>query len=300
MFTFGKLPFKNPEVHQLYEYGFEIPPEVIREILALPRATLISDLEWILLAAYKMQIYLLGIPYDPKTHTYPVHAMLLLGALEADESLPDLLEIYNQNQEFNDFWLRSLLDEEYWLPLYWCGKDQVKWLAAFLIGDAPTGNGHKVVVDALLQIALHHDDKREEVKMIVHYTLNRIVQRNDRSVLGLQLTNALLYCVGQLRIEEAIPWVHLCYNEDLADFDDSEWEALSYCIVGSKEPDEPREIPNNIYALYKYLPQRALELENLQPKIEEIMPNSAPSNIDPAKEDAVTHELLKNVHLNVN
>jgi hypothetical protein len=273
MFEIEIPSFHHPEIAQLYQYGFEIPHTVIKEILALPRTTLIADLDLVIDHLIDRRIYYVGVPYNPQQHTFPVHAMLLLGALEASESISTLFHIYTQKQEFNDFWLKSWFAEAYWLPMFWCGKDQLTFLASIIGTATPHSSiGHKVVLEALLQIGLHYEDKKLEVQMTVHILLNNAVKSNDKSAFGIDLMNSLLYCVGQLRIEVAIPWVLKCYDEDLADFDEAQWEELSFLIVGSKTPHAPKEIPKDIYAFYDFLLTKQLESDNLLPKTAETLP----------------------------
>lgn len=94
-----ELPALNcDEVKALFEYGFEIPQEILTSILKLPRKKLIEDLETLIkesiVRAEKNRLSFEG-------RNYPlIHALFLLGELEAEESLPVVLELFRQDERF--------------------------------------------------------------------------------------------------------------------------------------------------------------------------------------------------------
>ena len=82
------LEFHHPLVDDLYEYDLDLPDETIREILSLPRETLVADL----IAVLRDGIVHVHTPYflksedDYESSFFPFHAVYLLGELAAPPS----------------------------------------------------------------------------------------------------------------------------------------------------------------------------------------------------------------------
>lgn len=62
-----------------------------------------------------------------------VHALFLLAELEAENSLPKILEFLSQDEEFVYFWLGDILTEDIQYVIYKLGKNKMKLLEKFLL-----------------------------------------------------------------------------------------------------------------------------------------------------------------------
>lgn len=120
----------------LYEYDFNLPKEVIGKILELPRVALVKELEVIIedsIANFK--VYEKENQQREKGSTdplAPVHAIFLLGELEAIESLPVVDKFLMQSEEFLEFWLGDLITEDLWEPIYKIAKSDITQLFSLI------------------------------------------------------------------------------------------------------------------------------------------------------------------------
>jgi len=110
--------FAHVEINQLYQNGLQIPVYKLKEILALPRETVIADLEKVLLDAVDRYQFFKVSGREEETHNFPLHAICLLGQLHAENSLPSILQLFENNGELLEFWFGDHLTETLWLPVY--------------------------------------------------------------------------------------------------------------------------------------------------------------------------------------
>ncbi len=125
----------HPEIGALYEHDFSIPKATLEGILALPRPSLIKDLEEVLDEATRnFKDYDGFYEEAPEESLFlaPAHAIFLLGELEAIEALPALNQFLRQEYESLDFWLGDLLTEEVWVAFYKLAKSDITKLFLFI------------------------------------------------------------------------------------------------------------------------------------------------------------------------
>jgi tetratricopeptide (TPR) repeat protein len=164
--TSNKPPvFIHPEVQQLFEYNIEeMPEKVIKELLELPRKTLIQDLENVLADTIRRRdMYLSLDDWDDDTMNFPIHALYFLTELRAYESLPTVLNILRQDQEFLEYWFSDGLND-YCLPtIYLLGNNQLDLLKAFVLEPNNYYWCRGLATQAATQIALRQPERRAEV-----------------------------------------------------------------------------------------------------------------------------------------
>lgn len=102
---------QTPGLEVLYFAGQYMSPEVAQDILTEPRATLIADLCRILDDAVDRSIYWMKEEHPDFATFAPIHAMILLAELEAEEALPAILRFLSQPDEHVDFWLGDIVTE---------------------------------------------------------------------------------------------------------------------------------------------------------------------------------------------
>lgn len=131
----GEPNLQHNELKALYENDFSIPRDLLKQILQLPKVSLIEDLEEILEDAirnYEFYEHAFDEEGDENKFLAPAHAIFLLGELKSIESLPILEYFFSQEEEFVDFWMGDLLTEELWLPFYKLAKKDILSLFPFI------------------------------------------------------------------------------------------------------------------------------------------------------------------------
>jgi hypothetical protein len=128
---------QHPELQALYQFDMAIEHDLLRGILALPRQSLIQDLEEVLKDSLYRYEHFANLEEQqeadirPSTN-FPLHALFLMKELRASESLPVVLECLAAPWEALEFWYGDFLTEGMWMILYELGQDDLPALFAFL------------------------------------------------------------------------------------------------------------------------------------------------------------------------
>ena len=275
MQTSTTLPhFHHPEIENLYRYGFDLPPDVIEAILQLPRATVVADLEAVLRDAIDHYDNFQDLEWNENTQWFPFHAMLLLGGLKAEESLPLLLEVHQQDGEWIEFWFSDWFLDEMWEPLMWCGMNRLNELVEFVKDNNIAGKyASSNAITAMLQAALHFPEKRAEVVEKLKELFDFYLSKEYTDTLRLEVecnVTILANAVDDLKEDSLLPLVEQCYDQDLVDlgmFGDWDEYSASYKEDGISEYN----IFPNVADWYAHEIKAQKEREAWELKWEELM-----------------------------
>ncbi|MGC1390885.1 MAG: DUF1186 domain-containing protein [Bacteroidales bacterium] len=159
--------FIHKEINWLYENGLRIGEEKLKQILSLPHKSLVSDLRNILHDSICRYEYFKKIcdedKFDEEKLSFALHAFYLLGELHAQESLPSILEVFSQEEDFLEFWYGDHLTGNLWEPLFYISDQQLEALNDFVLSPNIGTYARGEVSCCVTQIGLHQPDKREEV-----------------------------------------------------------------------------------------------------------------------------------------
>jgi len=205
-----ELIHKELEVFYAEDF-YQFPEKTIAEIIALPRESLIKDLELILEDGIRRFEYFkekYDMDFDESEQSFMIHAAYFLGALEAKESLPVLLNVLRQGEKFLDYWFRDILTESFAKPLFVLGKDQPEMLKSYILEPNQYYWTRVFAVEAMIQTALHYPEKREEVvgycKEIYDYMLQN---PDDRGVTDSEFITWSLIHISHLRDMNFVEYV---------------------------------------------------------------------------------------------
>ena len=153
--------FEHPEIDLLYQKDAYIERATLEKIMALPRESLIRDLEKILIDSITRFRYFekntdLAIP------DAPIHALNLLSALEAFEALETILKILRQDKKYYDLWYGVLLTEEFWRFIYMTGQHRLDRLKDLILEPNRYTYVRTAVSEAVKHIAFHQPNRKEE------------------------------------------------------------------------------------------------------------------------------------------
>lgn len=155
------LNFKYFIIQELYRHDLSIDRQILKGIIKLGQKV-VPDLEMVLADIIKHDKEY-SQQEDFNWYT-PTHALHLLGQLHAEKSLPKILEIFKQDEDFLEFWFSDSLNEEMWEVIYKCGQNSLNLIESFLKEQSVCISSRTAVSEGLKQIALHHPGKR---KMII-------------------------------------------------------------------------------------------------------------------------------------
>lgn len=208
----------HPELEALYEYSEEdLPEDVIREILELPRESLRAGLRIILEDCYRRFDYFTEKyedGWDPDEQNFQIHALYFLRQVGGPEDLDALLNLYRQGKEVLNYWFGDYFSELSWYTLYELGQGQLDKLKAFVLEPNLDYQPRLVVSQALAQVAMHQPGRREEVlgwfRDVFQYHLDhpRDKTRIDTAFLGWSASEVI-----NLRAKELWPLIEQMYEQ---------------------------------------------------------------------------------------
>ncbi|MDQ3050368.1 MAG: hypothetical protein M3Q95_05740, partial [Bacteroidota bacterium] len=189
--------FNHPEIQNLYHFGINIPHDKLKEIIALPRISLIEDLEKILVDAVERYNYFYDLDWEEETCSFVLHTLFLFKEINAVESLPNILSFLEHDYEFIKFWLGDHVTSTLWQCFYNLGFNNTIILKEFLLLPGVETFCKTSVSESFCQMVLHHPEIRREILTIYSevFTIfsEATVENNliDSDFLGLTIGDVL-------------------------------------------------------------------------------------------------------------
>ena len=209
--------FNHSEVHLLYEYGFELPDEYLRQILALPRHTLTADLSAVLTDAVNRYWYFMELDWSEKTHSFPFHALLIAAELQADDCFEAVLNLLRQDDEFLEYWFSDwseTLIEPYLTPLIPQRADDLR---NFVCESAMSGFAKAMTAEAMVQYILRNPDHRPAALHWFREVMSFLLAHADDPALhDTDLMASLTAYACDLKLTELLPLIEQIYGTNLA------------------------------------------------------------------------------------
>lgn len=206
--------FHHTEVEKLYYFEFNIPVQILEEILELPHETLAQDLEIMLEDASQRFDYFQSNDLAENETYFPLHALFLLAEIKAEESLSKVLAFFQKDDAFLDFWLGDHLTSTLWACIYHLGYNQTKELQAFLLLPGICTYSKTCITEALCQMVLHHPEKRDEILAVFDVVFTGFLHAEpednlvDSEYLGLAVSDT-----AESRFVELLPLVKQLFDK---------------------------------------------------------------------------------------
>jgi tetratricopeptide (TPR) repeat protein len=260
--TEKKPDFNHSEIEALYEYGFDISPERIDEILALPRESLIQDLETVLEDTIKRFEFFRNeaeeTGWKDRKYSFSIHAVYLLAELNSENSLSYILEILRQGDEFLDFWYADSLEPFFTEPVAVLAKNHLDELSEFVKEPNNSSYARNIATTAVEHVAHFNQEMKPAVINMFRdwfeFHLNRL---DDDSIIDTQLLSFMVWSCINLNADELLDYIRKLYELNL----------ISISMMGSYADieedilkiDFKRNEPSGIFKMYKEF-DRSLDL----------------------------------------
>ncbi len=249
----GKPVFNHSEIHQLYQYSLDkIPKTVIKSILALPRTTLVQDLEHVIMDTILRYDYFQELDWNDDKNSFSVHALYLLTELKSYDSLPVLFDFLRQDEDFMEYWVADWLETYLKVPLYILGENQFQSFKDFVLEENVCPWHRAMVCDVLTQVAIKQVDRRIEViqwfSEVIHFHLDN--PNNDNLIDSKFISSLITSCV-ELRAIELEEDIQLLFAQG--------WVNDGFCgyfesvVTDLKKPFNPfydKPLPKDLDDLY--------------------------------------------------
>lgn len=250
--NFDKAPvFKHPEILYLYQYGIGIPHKKMTELLHLPVASLTTDLVEVLTDALRRYGYFKNQGWEEESHTFAIHAFMLLGEIKAENALPPVLDFLSYDSDFLDFWLGDHLTENIWMCIYKMSEHNPHKLNEFLKKPGIETYCKSLVEEALCQIVHCHPERRGEIIAILSDVLDCFIKTTpNENLLDTDFLSLLIWGITDARLHELIPLVKQAFelgyvNESIC----GTWKDIEKDLSSMSPPFNKRKILS-IFDLY--------------------------------------------------
>ena len=216
----GFLPpsFHHSEVEALYHHGFDLPPSVLGELLALPRASLIADLEAVLHDARERGVLFIEgrLPSGNKETFFPLHAIFLLGELAAVDSLPRIYDLFTEDEDSLEFWFGDILGTHLSRPVRQLIPGRFDEAEKWVLAAGRPAKTRSVVARAIAELALADPGYRPEALAWFDRVMRTLVDATPGDgVLDTLFVTDLVYRAMDMRAVELRPLVEKLYGKGL-------------------------------------------------------------------------------------
>ena len=206
------IELANPEIKVLYEYDMRIPQERLHEILALPRASLIADLEHIMDDAIARYSEFVECGVHEKCG-FVLHAIFLLMELNSVNSLPKILSFLEYDDEFLDFWIGDHKTETIWQCIYKLGGSETNLLKQFLLKPGVDTYSKLAVSDALSQMCLYHVERRDEIQQIYSEVFQTFIDADvDDNLIDTDFLGLCLCDILDCKFVDLLPYIKVLFE----------------------------------------------------------------------------------------
>ncbi|MBU0569732.1 DUF1186 domain-containing protein [Patescibacteria group bacterium] len=221
----NKPTFKYPFVNELYKHDFSIDRGILRKILEL-KEKVIPDLESMLDDVIENDTTYAN---DESVSAYtPTHALHLLGELQSERSLPTILKILSQPEDFLEFWFSDALTEELWEIVYKCSQNSLDKLEDFLKSNTTYLYARTAVAKGAVQVALYHPGKRKEIIKIAKRAIKATIpyigkSKKKLNIFGHEIDEAKSYIaflvsdIDDLEEKSLKPYILDLFDRNLVD-----------------------------------------------------------------------------------
>jgi len=145
---------------------------------------------------------------------FPIHAIMLLAELRAGESLPKVLEVLRQDEDFLDFWFSDHLTGTLWEPIYYLGNQQLDVLSDFVQEPGVTTYAKTAVSSAVSHVFYHQPERSEEVMQwyaqLFDFFADSVPEDNviDSDTIALIICNVI-----DMNLKELLPRIKTLYQK---------------------------------------------------------------------------------------
>ena len=255
---------ENTILEEFYQQGIDdFPNALAQEILALPRATLISDLEKILIDSIQRFEWFRDNyeEFINEEQEFPIHALYFLAELKASESLDKVLDVLRQGKEFLNYWYSDSMEGFWAAPFYQLAEGQLEKLKQFVLEPNGFVFARLMAAQVVEQVAFHQANRRDEAiqwfKDVMNYHLDHA---ENEGIIDTDFISWTISYVIHIRAKELLPVIEKLWEKEwILEDVIGDLELIKKDLSLALNPSGKDPMPNNIDEFYSraYLKRRA-------------------------------------------
>ena len=208
------------QMQWLYEEDHDFPKNKIATILRLDRKPLIEDLKKVLQDSIIRFNYFIEEEDEIDFLLFPIHAIFFLEELEAEEALPEILEVLAQNEEYYEIIFGDFINEIVNSIVYSFGEHHLDQFFNFLKQPSIYTFSKSYISEAMLLLLKEKPNLREKVQAHYKSLLETFIEKKDDKTLVDQLAYGLIVSdIVELRMNALYPEIKKLYQLRLVDED---------------------------------------------------------------------------------
>ncbi|MEM9820893.1 MAG: hypothetical protein AAF985_07465 [Bacteroidota bacterium] len=246
---------ENDLLKAFYEYTpSSIPAETIAAIQQLERQSLIRDLERILIdSIQRFEWFRYEFEeFEEAQQSFQIHALYWLGALDAKDSLPTILNLLRQGEEFLDYWFSDQFIHFFLPSFYLLGESQLPVLKQFVLEPHLYCSARLLAGYVVEQVAHHQRSRQKEVEQWFEEVLQHHLKHpDDEGLIDTAFISWMISCMMNINTIGLIPLTEVLWNKDW--IDPSMIGELEYIKEEMHRPHNPGDkepMPQNIDEFY--------------------------------------------------
>jgi Uncharacterized protein conserved in bacteria len=238
-----------------YQYsGKDFPAELIDQVIALPRESLIEDLNLIIEDSicrfdwftknYKS--------YNAQEQEFSTHGLYFAAALKATDCLPTILKLLQQGEEGLSYWFGDELESIFFEPIYLLGESRLSELREFIITPHLFFTVRLVVAKSVAQIAFHQPERKAEIVSWFRGVLNyHLAHFNDEGIIDTRFLAWTVSYFSKFAGPEEIPLIEKLWNKGwIPEHYLGSLEEIIESFKESMKDYNKAPMPENIYEFY--------------------------------------------------
>lgn len=219
--TDQKPGFRHQEIEILYSRNiYDLSLTKIESLLALPKTSLVQDLEYVLEDAinrfefFRDEVQKYG--WDENKYDFPIHAVCMLAELKSKQSLPAILEFLRQGDEFHEFWFGDRLEEFITGPFAELAKGQTELLDQFVREPDIDAYSKNIAVTAAERLArLYPEQKENIINMFGEWISYFLNHKEDERLIDTALLGFITWSCLNLKAENLLDLIKKLYEKNL-------------------------------------------------------------------------------------
>lgn len=244
---FERPTFQLPLTEELYKNGWLLSQEFIEEYLQSDKKLLTKDLELVLKDSYS------NFEIEQEGQEAAFHAYFMLGEIGAKESLPSLLEVLSQDEEYIEYVFGDFLTETCWQTIFQLAKDKIPELFAFMKQPGLYTFGKGVALDTLTQLYIAYPDTQEQIiegyKELLDLFCNAKIEDNviDTTFIGLFIGDLV-----ELNLSHFLPQIKCLYDEGyLLDYFSGNYDKIEEILCKNNEIEVRKRKIESLVEIYQ-------------------------------------------------
>lgn len=207
--------FTHQEMDWLYKHEITIQPKMLQDILALPRETIINDLETAVADSIERFNHFCNLK-NPQVRqlAFPLHSIMLLGELKAEESLPVILRFLSQDDDYYDFFFGDWIEQYIWNPVYFIIQNQLEEVSEFMLTPGICTTAKRLLLDTVGQIAAYQPERKQEVVNYLRQWLKAYSEAGTKdNLVDIKLITPMIRLLACLTNIEWTPYVQELFDK---------------------------------------------------------------------------------------